>query len=352
MKRILIIGPDRNTRGGISSVIKSHEKTKTWEKFNCKWISSYNDKSSLHKVLFFLMGLIIFLYYLPSANIIHIHLSEPTSAKRKNVFLIIGNFFNKITILHFHAFSSETTLFGKDKKLYVKMFNLADAVVVLSKLWKTEIDQFVINPNKINVIFNPCLVVNIDKNLPKQKIILFTGTLNRRKGYEDLIIAFSKISNKFNDWKLVLAGNGELRQANKLIKNLNLDNKIILKGWISGVEMHELYHNSSIFCLPSYAEGFPMSVLDAWAYGLPVITTPVGGLPDIIEHGENALVFTPGDIKKLIENLDLLMSNSNLRIKLSLASLKLSKESFHIDNIDKQLDNLYKYLIQQKLKSA
>ena len=101
------------------------------------------------------------------------------------------------------------------------------------------------------------------------------------------------------------------------------------------------FKQASVFCLPSYAEGFPMAVLDAWAYGLPVVTTPVGGIPDVAVDSENMLLFNPGDIDTLAERLDLLMSDDILRDKLAASSIKMSLEMFNLNTITKQVGEIY-----------
>lgn len=87
-----------------------------------------------------------------------------------------------------------------------------------------------------------------------------------------------------------------------------------------------------------------MGVLDAWAYGIPCIVTPVGGLPDIIIDGKNALVFTPGDYETLAQKLDILISNNELRASISKASLQLAETTFNIKTINQQLGNIYQTL--------
>lgn len=343
--KVLVIGPGKKTRGGITSVINAHSKTETWKKWNCIWISSFIDKNALYKILFFLKGYLFFLLALPTSRIVHIHFSESSSAQRKNFFLKTAKLLGKKVILHFHAFSPDTTLFGKKKKLYRKMFNQADVIIALSYFWKDEIEKVVDDPQKIKVIYNPCPKVESSPNIAKCKEILFAGTLNTRKGYKELILAFSAIASKHSDWNLVFAGNGEIKEAKKLAKDLGIENQVVFKGWVSGKDKHKIFSEASIFCLPSYAEGFPMAVLDAWSYGLPVVTTPVGGLPDILEHGKNALVFETGNIMALTQNLNDLIINKELRVKISNASFNLSETKFNIATIAKDIDNLYNELL-------
>ena len=341
MKKTLIIATSPQTRGGITSVVKAYKSTYLWQKWNCVWIATHIDKNIVVKLLYFIRGFLTFLFYLPVTNLVHIHFSEPRSAVRKNIFLSTAKLFNKKTILHFHAFSPDTTLFGKKKQLYSNMFNKADVVIALSGFWKEQISKVVKNSDKIHILYNPCPNIAGLEKLERENIILYAGTLNQRKGYSDLIKAFAMIAIKHPNWKIVFAGNGAIENGKELAKSLNISNQIIFKGWISGKEKEKLFNTASIFCLPSYAEGFPMAVLDAWAYGLPVISTPVGGLPDVLKHGENSMVFEPSDIESLSKNLEELINNHKLREKLSKESLKLSKNQFNIENIANQLDSIY-----------
>jgi len=162
-----------------------------------------------------------------------------------------------------------------------------------------------------------------------------------RKGYSVLIKSFAIISAKYPDWQIVFIGNGEVEQGKALAKQLGIEDHVVFLGWVSGAAKDKAFQEASIFCLPSYAEGFPMSVLDAWAYGLPVITTPVGGLKDVLVHGENAMLFQPGNINSLSKYMEELVSNECLRENLSRASVKLSQGPFNIKTISQQLNNIY-----------
>ena len=85
----------------------------------------------------------------------------------------------------------------------------------------------------------------------------------------------------------------------------------------------------------------PMAVLDAWAYGLPVVTTPVGGIPDIVVDGKNGLLFQPGDIKTLSEKIKLLIEHEDLRTQISAESLRLVSTTFNVNTIANQLAEIY-----------
>jgi glycosyltransferase involved in cell wall biosynthesis len=342
-KRVLVVATSINTMGGISSVIKGYQQTQLWSDWSCFWLATHIDKNGLRKISILLFSLIKFLVLLPFYSIIHLHLSETTSALRKSIFIFIARLFNKKIIVHLHSFSIATSINGKHKGRYQRIFFSSNRIIVLSEQWKIWLTNNWPNlENRIKVLYNPCPIVqNIENDDVKTKTILFAGTLNQRKGYADLIKAFSLIADSFADWKLVFAGNGELDKAKLLCHDFHIQNQVDFKGWVIGKQKDKLFREASVFCLPSYAEGFPMAVLDAWAYGLPVITTPVGGLPDVLIHESNSLVFNAGDVFSLSQNLERLIVDDNLRQKISYASLVLSKNQFGINRITQELSEIY-----------
>lgn len=180
--------------------------------------------------------------------------------------------------------------------------------------------------------------------------ILYTGTVNHRKGYADMVKAFAKVAHKHKDWQIVFAGNGEIEQGKAMAESLGISSQTVWLGWVRGDEKYKAFREASIFCLPSYAEGFPMSVLDAWSYGLPVITTPVGGIPDVAKDGENMLLFNPGDVDALAECMERMISDKELRDKISMASLEFARVRFNIKTINKEIEDLYVSIISVPLK--
>ncbi|MBV5315336.1 MAG: glycosyltransferase family 4 protein [Prolixibacteraceae bacterium] len=342
-KRVLIIATSIKTKGGITSVIKAYKQTSLWIDWNCYWLATHIDKNKFVKILFFLFSLIKFCFLLPFYSIIHIHFSEPASAARKLIFVYISKIFGKKIITHFHSFSIETTINSKYQKLYYAIFFSSDQIVVLSDQWKKWIKNKWPNiEQRIRVIYNPCPLSEIKESFNKKtKTIIYAGILNQRKGYSDLIKAFALIAKSKRDWKIIFAGNGEIEKAKLLANDYQIEDQVIFMGWIIGEQKDKLFRDASIFCLPSYAEGFPMAVLDAFSYGLPVITTPVGGLPDILSDKKNALLVNPGDISALSDALELMIDDETLRNQISCESKRLSQTIFSLVNISDQLDNLY-----------
>ena len=341
MSKVLIVATSRKTKGGISSVIEAHEKGEHWKEFKCHWVQTHRDGSVLRKLSYLMWGLMDFVVRLPFYDIVHIHVSQPMTIRRKSIFLRLAKSFNKKIITHFHAFNTEETIDGNARNLYKQFFEKSDMVIVLSNWWKKQLmNSLNMSPEQISVLYNPCPTVS-KKETSKENIILYAGAVNERKGYKDLIKAFASIHTSFSNWKIVFAGNGEIEEGISLAKQFGIESQVEFTGWVTGEAKADLFRKAKIFCLPSYAEGFPMAVLEAWAYGLPVITTPVGGIPDVAIDSENMLLFNPGDIKKLSQNIKKLISNQTIYEKISHASLDFSKNKFNNQTINRQLKELY-----------
>jgi len=345
---ILVVAPSRQTRGGITSVVRAYSSTAFWKQLNCKWIGTYIDRNNFYKILFFLKGFMYYIILLPFASIVHIHLSEPTSALRKTFFFVPALLINKKIILHFHSFSPKITYLGRHKRIYKFLFSKCDILIVLSESCEKNIsDLLQINKSKINVLYNPCPVVLPRTNtFISSKYILFIGNLTKRKGYHDLINAFKRVNLVYPEWELKLAGHGEIEEANKLADRLGISDKVSCLNWITDSEKDNIFRNASIFCLPSYVEGLPMAIMDALSYGLPIVTTPVGGIPDIFIHMKNAIFIEPGNIEEISNALLMIIRSDKLTEHLKMESLFLKENLFDLNKIALKLNLIYSLLLK------
>lgn len=338
--RVLVVATSRKTRGGITAVLNTYKRTDFWNKFNCYWIETHRDGSQLRKLFYFISGLMDYIVRIPFYDLVHIHISLQITTQRKKLFVAIAKMLRKKIVVHLHCGTQIDDVWNNN---YEYIFRNADAGIMLSQSILNKVQEKLTAPCPLYVCFNPCPKVSFeDKEVSgKKRYILFSGTLCDEKGYLDLIRAFAQVSDYHPEWKLVLAGVGEIAKGERLASELGISQQVEFPGWIGGIVKDQYYREASIFCLPSYAEGFPMAVLDAFAYGLPVVTTPVGGIPDVAVDGENMLLFNPGDVAKLSENLRLLIENEELRVKLCIASKNLAQNQFNIENVLKQVSDIY-----------
>lgn len=339
--RVLILATSRKTRGGITAVLKAHETGVQWKRFHCHWVQTHRDGNNVRKLLYLALAWLDFLVRIPFYDIVHVHFSLGTTARRKVPFVKVAKALGKKVIIHLHCGSQIHEIWNKD---YTYLFSVADISLLLSENLLHMVEEHTGKGHDYRVCYNPCPQIRKEPILQKKKQILFSGTLYAGKGYQDLIRAFAKIAKKNPDWKVVFAGNGEVEKGKAISKELGIANQVEFLGWVSGEQKDKAFRESMIFCLPSYAEGFPMAVLDAWAYGLPVITTPVGGIPDVAKDGENMLLFNPGDIDTLAKQMEIMIVDEKLRESIAEESTLLSHTTFNVKTINKQLGDIYKEL--------
>ena len=339
MPKVLVIATSPKSRGGIATVINAIRNTHIWETYKCCWIETHIDKSKFIKVIKLIGSFIKFILLLPWYDIVHIHLSTTISANRKYLFYKTARLFRKKIVIHLHCGSQLSEIWNSR---YEEMFLNANKCIVLSRSIRDLIVSKTLKGDNISVVYNPSPSnIKISSDKTRSKTILFAATLYKEKGYLDLIEAFAQIASKYPEWQLVLAGNGSQDEGINKSVSLGIAKRVKFLGWIKGVDKDRVFRSASIFCLPSYAEGFPMAVLDAWAYGIPVVTTPVGGIPDIVFDGKNGLLFKPGDVNELAQKLSILIDNQDLSAKISLESMNLAQTTFNCTTIANQIAGIY-----------
>lgn len=350
MPRVLVVATSSKTRGGITSVVKAHEMGEQWKKYHCVWIQTHRDGPAWRKILYYLSAWIEFLCLLPFCDAVHFHCAGKTSGRRKIAFAKVARKFGKLVIVHFHPPGPEDIENPLSHEIMRTLFDLANKVIVLSPYWERLIRAAYPERNyEIEVLWNPCPEVHRDAS-KKKKQILFAGTICKRKGYDTLLYGWSMIASEFTDWKVVFAGNGEIDKGKRLAKKLGVDRQVEWLGWISGADKERVFNESSVYCLASSGEGFPMGVLDAWAYGIPCVMTPVGGIPDIVKDGSNGLIFSVGDINALAKQLQLLLSSEDLRNSIVRESDKWVSGDFSVSAVTKHLGQIYNNLLNEKYK--
>ncbi len=130
--------------------------------------------------------------------------------------------------------------------------------------------------------------------------LLFVGHVERTKGVFELLDAVASLAAAAPGMRLVIAGDGSARaEAERRAAELGIGDRVRFAGWITGREKLDAFAAADVFVLPSHFEGFPNVVVEAMAAGLPVVTTPVGSVSDVIESGKNGLLVPVGDAAAL-----------------------------------------------------
>lgn len=174
-----------------------------------------------------------------------------------------------------------------------------------------------------------------------ERIILFVGGLRQVKGARYLIEAMKIITDKYKNTRLLVIGDGNERgYLEDLVKRLDLQKYVTFIGKVPNERIPEYMVASDIFVLPSLSEGFPVTVLEAMASGLPVVTTDVRGLPEIVKEGENGFLVKPEDPREISKKVLLILRSNELRERLSNYNKEKSKQ-YSWESVVTRLEDVY-----------
>jgi len=305
----------------------------------------------INAVIRFFEFLIKLIFLKPS--IILVFSSAGFSLIEKGSYVLLGNLFRKRTIFAprsglIYDQVQHSFLFNRIVSLIVRTSDIVLCQGIFwSKFYKS-LDRRSL-PEKFQIQYNwiNTKLYDIKKNdrLSKQVTILYIGWLEEYKGVLDLIKVADKLNHKGVDFVLRICGSGSQRNVmKKLILKANLEGKVLFEGWVGHSRKLELLSESDIFVIPSYKEGFPNVMLEAMSCGLPVVTTNIGIVPEIIQTGINGLVFTPGDVNAFYENLTILLKSKEMRFIIG-KQAKETVQQYSLDVTVKNMDKLFRDLI-------
>lgn len=348
---VLMIGVywHNHAPGGISSVV--NEYAKNFETFKYVTTAASRDDNRLKKLYYVLTGLLQFVFKLifdKTIKIVHVQGSHGASYDRKKIFVKIAKLFGKSVIWHMHA--SQFVPFyekRKDKKDIVRTLNIANTLIVLSQYYKDFYKKIGVDENKIvilnNIIPHPQLE---NRKCNGGKIhYLFLGEISNRKGVFDLLNSIAEHMDELNGKiEVRIGGNGEIERLNHSINNLSLENIVKFEGWVGGQHKTDLLNWADVYVLPSYNEGLPISILEALSYGCPIISTPVGGIEEVVHNDENGKIVTPGNKNEIYEAINFYVQHPDEIAIQGTRSEQIVKQ-YYPEPVFMSLKNIYlKYL--------
>src|SRR5262249_28871765 len=162
------------------------------------------------------------------------------------------------------------------------------------------------------------------------------GGLGERKGAAVLVAALGRLAAD-PSWSADLVGDGDLRAIKEAARAHGIEDRLTIPGWLEEDQLEATLGSADIFVLPSFDENLPLPVVEAFARRIPVITTPVGALPEIVEHERNGLFVKPGDVDGLAKNIQRLLHDPALRHRLASNARSLFEERLEISDYTHRL---------------
>jgi glycosyltransferase involved in cell wall biosynthesis len=371
--KILMVGPMPPLIGGIATHISDLLNSNLNDNFDLipfttSRPSNKNKISSVHNyrvisdfpLVFLIKCIIITAYHLllypfilikQKPNLVHVHSSSYWSFWENSFYVLIAKLLKNKVVLHIHGsdfddFYSNSPSMIK-KYIYYIMKN-TNKVISLSEYWH---DFFInvigINKNNVVIIRNGVMSskyrqkkedCSLDRNV---EVLFIGGKDSKRKGAYEVVKAIPIVLSSYSNVTFTFIGTGQIEEIKKMCEDLDIDKNVKLMGQVSEEQKIESLSCSDIYLLPSYAEGLPISVLEAMAASLPIISTPVGGIPEVIEEGINGYLIEPGDYESLANKILLLVENEDLRARISSNNSQKIKSMYDISVVVERLRNTY-----------
>lgn len=340
--KVLMLGADRSVHGGVSAVINNYYQAGLDHEIDLHYIGTMVDGSKVRKLLQAIWAYMVFLIRLPGTEIVHVHMAADASYYRKSVFIRTAYFFHKKIMIHEHGGDFQNFYYRKGKKQQDKIrktLNKADYFIVLSEEWK----QFfapIVEPEKIKIIENGIPVKERKvKNYDNHKVV-FLGRLSTTKGIRELLACIPALKARYDDLEVYLGGVWEEEELRLLAQEQ--ESTVHFLGWIDAEKREQLLESCSIFVLPTYFEGQPISLLEAMEAGCAVVVSRVGGIPQIVTDGINGIMIRPKDVTSLTEGLERALESGENRKRLGEAARETILEKYDIRIGIKQLLKLYR----------
>lgn len=305
-----------NHPGGISAVIQY------WSKYieDIRYFPSFKEGGILVKVWWYIFAyvrlLFVFLFDW-KVRVLHSHTAAGYDFWRTASFVNLAKLFRKKVIIHLHAsmfndfYRSSTQ--NRQTEILATL-NKADCLIVLSESWREWFTRIGVNADKIIILHNITdypVKMDVEKDDTKLKL-LFLGEIGQRKGVFDMLKAVSEhrdiLKNKI---QIKIGGNKQEEKLRKTITDSRLSEFVTFEGFVSGQNKIALLNWADVYILPSFNEGLPISILEAMSYGMPIISTAVGGIPEVVNE-ENGTLVTPGNSEEIYSAIDKYVRDKNL----------------------------------------
>ena len=300
---ILTIGCEyRSPKGGVAQVIDSYFKL-----VFATFLFSANSagESKMYKFIKCINALIeVFLRFTIQRRIkiVHIHTASWNSFRRSILFIRLAKMMRRKVVVHIHG-GGFKEYYASNPEFVRKYLLMANCVIALSESWR----EFFVSKVGLS---NVQIVHNIVPPPQKESIEvdgvlhgLFLGKICKDKGIYDLLRAIElERDNLTERFLLHVGGDGEVDQLQHFILEHGLQDVVCYEGWVDLSRKSYLLNLCRLYILPSYIEGLPISILEAMSYGEAILSTPIGGIPEVVTPDIGKLV-SPGDVSALAVQL-------------------------------------------------
>jgi glycosyltransferase involved in cell wall biosynthesis len=352
--KILINTPDTSLPGGVAN---HYEGLRPYWKLNVHY-NFIGGRKKIPGPLILPFDLIKFFFLCLFGNYDLVVLNPSlgsTAIKRDALFLKIASITKKKTLVFWHGWAPELVeRINNNSSWFNRKYDSASMHLVLSGAFKKDLINWGIkSPIKLTTTkVDDRLIANfeIQKKQVQEFTILFLTRIEVYKGIFIVLEACEDFLKQGGDFRLVIAGEGsQLDAAKEYVRKKKLQNVHFL-GNVSGEQLIQAFEDASIYILPSYSEGMPTSVLEAMAFGLPVITRPVGGINDFFEEGKMGYLVKSLNPTDFAEKISYMSEHPTRMKEIGEFNHFYAKKNFMASEVALKMEEFFKMILQKDFK--
>ena len=271
-------------------------------------------------------------------RLIHVNVSSHASLARKAVVVLWSKLLRIPLVLHLHG--SDFIPFVDDlpaplRRAVATMFRAADRVIILGEPWRRYLAEALhVAPERLALLYTATPRPE-RRHRPMDAgpcRLLFLGEIGERKGVPELLAALARPELRALHWQLTLAGAGEVERFRRQAEEFGIGARTKFVGWLPPPAVATALDRTSCLVLPSHREGLPSAILEALARGLPIVSTSVGAIAEIVADEVSGLLVPAGDVAALASALQRVITDFPLRCRLAAGSAQGFGDQFEIEN--------------------
>lgn len=275
-------------------------------------------------------------------GLIHANLSKRGSTLRKIIVSALARLLGIPLVIHLHGSGYHEfydPLPPRLQRPIRAMFRRAARVIVLGQFWADWVaDRMDLPSHRIDILYNGVPATTRQPRSATPHIVLL-GRIGPRKGVPELLEALTAIADR--SWTATLAGDGDLEPYRSFVAEHGLAPRIHFPGWLDAEAAAALLQSADILALPSHAENFPISIIEALAASVAVVATPVGATPELLQDGISALFVPIADAEALANALLRLLDDPALRHSIAEAGHAIFRRDLDITRLARRLAQMH-----------
>ena len=333
--RVLMLGPALGTPGAIAAVVDAYRAQALFRRWPVDYVAASDPRHALRALFGTLAA--------GERAVVHLHLEATLGFWRQAAFMAIAAAARCPVVLQLHGAGLQRLCNSgavATRAVLRSMLERAAYVVVPCEAAATWARGLARGAQVVTVL-NPVSPAELPAAAARPNLVLYLAPLEASQGIFDLLEALAAVRAAVPDVRLVCAGEGDRAAVGRVAERLGIADRVKFTGWAGPSARRALLESAALFALPAYEEALPMALVEAMAAGVPVVVSPVGGVPEAVVDGVSGFFAAPGDIATLTRLLRRLLLDRAAAARVGAAARESARLRFAPERAVSRLGELY-----------